>query len=340
MSIAPVSPASVTGPNTNQSFFSSLLSPLTKVGTAAGAGIARLIGVAPTEADFRSLNPTIKTVNSPAQAVQATQVNAANMLGINLKTATEGQMIKVNAEAARLLEVGGFSGGLLLGATDRASAVTALAQPSTVTPQPKKEEGSGLLNFMGGLISAVAPTLIQTGISSYQYKNDPLLRSQRQMQEQELELQRQSLVQQGEVARITADLQRQQLAAQTDLERARIQAQLEATKASFAAYPTSVVNPVPQPAGVSFPVDGVLGVSTTPNQSNAGLLALLGGLLSTPQQVPSVAPVGGSVLTPLAAAEYQAAQQGQATQKSSMVPLLIVGGIAAGVIYFATRKKK
>lgn len=345
MSIAPVSPASVTGPNTNQSFFSSMLSPFTKIGTSIGtafsqSSLAKAMGIGgTTEADFRSLNPTVKVVNSPAEAVQATKVNAANMLGINLATATEAQMIKVNAEAGRLLEVGGNSGGMLLGAVDRAGSIAALTQPSAVVPAEKKTEGSGFLNFMGGLITAAVPTLVQTGIASYQYKNDPMLRAQRSMAEQEMALQKQSLATQAEMARQQAEFQRQQLLAQTDLEKARIQAQLDATKASFAAYPSSVVPAVPQASGVSMPVDGVLGVSTTPNQSNAGLLALLGGLLSTPQQTPSVAPVGGSILTPLAAAEYQA-QQAQPAQKSNLVPLLLFGGLAVGTIYFLSKGKK
>jgi len=348
MSIAPVSPASVTGPNTNQSFFSSVLSPFTKIGESIGtafsqSSLAKAMGLeGPTEADFRSLNPTVKVVNSPAEAVQATKVNAANMLGINLNTATSSQMIKVNAEAGRMLEVGGFSGGLLLGATDRAASVATLAQPSPVVPAEKKGGvGESLLNFGAAAISAIVPTLVQTGIASYQYKNDPLLRAQRSMQEQEVALQKQSLATQAEMAKQQAEFQRQQLAAQTELEKTRIQAQLDATKASFAAYPQSVVPAVPQATGVGMPVDGVLGVSTTPNQSNAGLLALLGGLLSTPQQTPSVAPVGGSILTPLAAAEYQAQQaQAQAAPKSNLVPLLLFGGLAVGTIYFLSKGKK
>lgn len=335
-----ISPASVTGPSST-GFFSTLanLNPLKGVGTALGSGISKALGIAPTAEDFQRANPTIRVATTPTEFVNATQTNAANMLGINLKTATSGQLTQVNAKAAELLKAG--SNSLTLSPVDRASGISSLLEPvptimpiSTAPASPK-----GALGWLGEIVGAVAPTLIQTGLTSFQYKNDPVLRAQRKAQEDYMQLQREALSQQGEQQKQVAQLELARIQAETQIQQSAITAQIESMRLAAAKEAASVVPAAPvQPNIVVPPVTGNMGVGEI-NGQQVGLATLLASMMSSTQTSPFYPSVGTPVNNDLAVLQAQQASAAAATPDNTTRNLVISAVVIGGAIWFFTAKR-
>lgn len=345
--IAPASPASVAGPNTS-TLFSSYLSAMNPLNTVRemgniGRALADRIVAPPSAADYRKPNVVL---NNPARPIDSTLVNAANFLGVNLNEANDAQFAAVKNKAAEFLTIGAVDGQLLR-PVDRASAVSALTK-DTPLQQTTKGTTTGLVtgttNWLGDIINAVAPTLVQTGITSYLHKNDPALRQQRQIDQSYLALQQQQVQNEARMREQTMQLQREALVATTELEREKIRAQTDAQIAALMVNYGSVVPPIGTSNGVGTPINGTAGVPVGAGQDGA-LLGILGAMLMGARPVatnPYVPSPNAPITTPLAAMEaqnQQAQASGSPVGRNLLISALVIGG-AGFLIYSVGRRKK
>lgn len=344
MSTSPVSLASVTGPN--QSLFARF-NPLQKIGTSLGSALSTALGIGPTEADFKKANPTISVATSLPEIANATKVNAANMLGVNLKTATTAQMAQVNAKASELLNTG--RSPMLLSSVDRANGVQALAQGVMPAPTTTAQQGGGLFGFLGQAVTAIAPSLVQTGIAAYQYKNDPLLREERRINTEYLRLQDQAMKYNAEQSAATYQLEQENIRSRTELEKAKIQAESDAMKTAMTLQYGSVVPPAQTQPGTIYPP-----VASSMGDTNSNLAVLLASMMASsggaqPAMDPNsmflmsmMAPRAGAPVTEdLSILQAQQAELAAAGQSGGMGRNLLISAIViGGVIFVFTRKNQ
>ena len=339
------SPASIVGPSAPTSFFSTLASfnPLKGLGTSIGAGISSALGISPTVSDFQKANPTIPVAANTGQYLDATMTNAANFLGINLKTATSAQLTQVRAKAAEFINAGKGNPTLALSTVDKASALSTLTGAPVAPSSEAPATPNKLVSFIGQAVGALAPTLVQTGVSQYLAKNDPTLRAQRQAQEEYLKLQGVSLSNQLTMSQQMADLERAKLAADTEVRKAEIDATLKTAQAAYAASIASVVPATNVPTNQVYPLmDGTLGYPAA-GGGQSSLATLLSALAYSGAQ-PVMAPQANGILTNdlsvLQAQQKDAAAAAASASSSNLGRNLAISAVViGGIIFLATRKK-